>query len=846
MNYKRSKLRFALMMAWRETRSASGKFLFLILAIALGTGALTAVTGFNESVRYTLLQEARTLMAGDISIRLPIQALADELAYFEALKVQGIQYTRITETVSMAGAGQGNPTLVSVKGADFSTYPFYGKFELDPADAKLDENSVAASEDLLLRLRIGVGDSIRVGSRDFRIAARIRTEPDRMTAGFTLGPRVIFTREGLQNTGIVTEISRVQERIILKLPPNQDVDATRTILEQKFRRRGRVTDYTETNPTLTRALDRATRFLSLVSLVSLIVGGLGVGATMQSHLLQKMQSIAFMKCVGGRSEHIIRIYLAQALMLGAAGSLIGVFVGAFAQSAFARLVASFFDVDVVLVWPVMAMLKGLAVGLMTTALFALPSLLAIAGIRPGWMLRRDFSSEAPPVRDRRSLAVRAVIILGLWAIAVWIGSSFYFASVFAGAIAAGVLVIAGLGTLLLKALKSLSTIERFRNSPAIRHGISNLYRPGAHATVILSSLGIGVMFTLSVYFLQHSLLEEIRLIAPPDSPNVFMINITDRESEGISQMIETEPAVINRQPLMPAVAAQLMSVDGVRLEDFPIDNDARRYLRTQFTLTWAEEIPPTTEILAGEWWEPNTQELLVSVQENAAENLDLRVGSELRWSSLGGEIYARVANIRDTDAMRLGANNQFILTPKALEGFPTAYYGAIRVERQAVPALQARIFQEYPTVTVVNAEDILVVIQDMADRVSLAVQFVSGFAILGGLIVLASSIAGTRYRRMREVAILRTVGATRAKLVRIFSIEFAIIGLAAGLIGSALGIGLTAVLVAELLDTPYIFMWTPTIVATFATGALTVITAWLASYGVFGRKPLDILRDVES
>lgn len=846
MNYKRSKTRFALMMAWRETRSATGKFFFLIVAVALGTGALTAVTGFNESVLYTLEREARTLMAGDISVRLPLSPLPEEIDYFDALAAQGIQYTRVTETVTMASSGQGNPTLVSIKGADFSSYPFYGKFELDPLDAKLGANSVAVSEDLLLRLRIKVGDSIKLGARDFRIAARIKTEPDRMTTGFTLGPRVILTREGLEATGIVTEISRVTERILLKLPPNQDAAATRQIIETKFRRRGRVSDYTETNPALTRALDRSTRFLSLVSLVSLIVGGLGVGATMQSHLLQKMQSIAFMKCVGGRSEHIIRIYLAQALMLGMAGSLAGVFLGAFGQSVFARLVASYFDVEVVMVWPVMAMLKGLAVGIMTTTLFALPSLLSIAGIRPGWMLRRDVSTEASPVRDWRSLAARAAILVGLWAIAVWIGDSFYFASVFAGAIVAGVLIIAGIGTLLLRVLKKVSALDRFRGSPAIRHGISNLYRPGAHATVILSSLGIGVMFTLSVYFLQHSLLEEIRLIAPADSPNVFMINITDRESEGIARMIETEPAVITRQALMPAVAAQLMTVDGTRLEDLPIESDSRRYLRTQFTLTWAEQIPPTTEILEGEWWPPNTTEALVSVQQNAAENLDLKVGSVLTWSSLGGEIRARVANIRDTDAMRLGANNQFLLTPKALEGFPTAYYGAIRVEPQGIAALQARIFQEYPTVTVINAEDILTVVKEVADRVSLAVRFVAAFAIFGGLIVLASSIAGTRYRRMREVAILRTVGATRGKLVRIFSIEFAIIGLAAGLIGAVLGLGLTAILVGELLDTPYIFMWQPAVVAMFATGFLTVATAGLASYGIFGRKPLDILRDVES
>jgi putative ABC transport system permease protein len=325
-----------------------------------------------------------------------------------------------------------------------------------------------------------------------------------------------------------------------------------------------------------------------------------------------------------------------------------------------------------------------------------------------------------------------------------------------------------------------------------------------------------------------------------------MINITDRESDGIARLIETDPSIINRQALLPAVAAQLQSIDGTRLEDLPLEEGNRRFLRTQFILTWAREIPPTTQILEGQWWPPDTQESLVSVQENAAESLDLKVGSLVTWSSLGGEIQARVANIRRTDAVRLGANNQFILTPQALEGFPTAYYGAIKVRRDGIAPLQARIFQQYPTVTVINAEDILQVIQEVVDRVSLAVRFVAAFAIFGGLIVLASSIAGTRYRRMREVAILRTVGATRAALVRIFSVEFAIIGFAAGLIGAALGTVLTAILVGELLDTPYRFMWTPTIVAALATGVLTVITAWLASYGIFGRKPLDILREAES
>src|SRR2546422_5306455 len=240
-----------------------------------------------------------------------------------------------------------------------------------------------------------------VGERKLRIAARIASEPDRMTTGFTLGPRVLFNREGLSSTGIIVPNSRITERVLLKLPPDQDLNQIRQSISQVFGRRARVTDYTETNPQLTRALDRATRFLALVSLIALIVAGLGVGATMQSHLRQKMPNIAFMKCIGGRSDHIVRIYVAQALIIGFSGSLIGVVAGAFAQAAFARLVASYFDIAVILIWPWAAMSKGVAASAATAILFAVPSLLAISEVKPALILRQEVSDESKRARNWR-------------------------------------------------------------------------------------------------------------------------------------------------------------------------------------------------------------------------------------------------------------------------------------------------------------------------------------------------------------------------------------------------------------------------------------------------------------
>jgi putative ABC transport system permease protein len=833
-------------MAWRETRAATGKFVFVVLSVALGAAALTAVTGFNESVRYTLLREARSLMAGDISLRLPVEPSRTELDFLDRLKSQGIDSTRVTETVSMASTGRGAPVLVSVKGADLAHYPFYGRLELDPSNVHLDAGSVAVSDDLLLRLGTQIGDSIEVGNRRFRIVARISKEPDRMTTGFTLGPRVLFTREGLSSTGIVIPGSRITERVLLKLPPDHDLDATRKELTDVFGRRARIADYTETNPQLTRALERATRFLALVSLIALIVAGLGVGATMQSHLRQKMPNIAFMKCIGGRSGDIVRIYIAQALIIAFFGSLIGVVAGAFAQATFARLVASYFDIAVILIWPWPAMLKGTAVGFATVILFAFPALVAISAVKPALILRKDVSGESKPARNPRSIAATAAILAGLWLIAIWVGSSIRYASVFAGILIGSLLVLGILGAILLRGVRALTKYAFIRRSAALRHGIANLYRPGAHASAILASLGIGVMFTLSVYFLQHSLLEEVRLTAPPDTPNLYLINITDRERDGVVKILENDPAVIDRQPLSPSVAAQLLTIDGTPLEQITLEEGARRFLNTQFVLTWAQNMPPATQILEGSWWPPEPPEPLVSVQEFAAQALGLKVGSILEWNALGGNIRARVANIRRTDALRVGANNQFILSPGALDNFSLVYYGAIRVKPENAAAIQARIFQQFPTVTVINAADVLEIIQGVVDRVSLATRFVAGFAIFGGLVVLASSVAATRYRRIREVAVLKTVGATRGTLIRMFCAEFAVIGSAAGLIGGGLGGVASAILIGQLLDTSYKFTWLPVFVAAGMTCVLTVLTGWLASYGILDRKPLDILRQIES
>jgi putative ABC transport system permease protein len=679
-----------------------------------------------------------------------------------------------------------------------------------------------------------------------------RKEPDRMTTGFTLGPRVLMTREGFDRTGLNIFGSRATQRILLRLPPNADVAAIRSQVEQTFGRRGRVIDYTEANPTLSRNMERASAFLSMVSLIALIVGGVGVATTIKSHIQQRMDHIAIMKCLGGRSRRVMHVYAAQALLLGAAGSIIGVAAGFLAQTIFPRFLTGYFDIDIQNVVSWKPAVQGVCAGLLTTLLFTIPPLLSIAKIRPALIFRRNMQERDSGSGSERNAALLAqaasiiAIALGMAVIAVWMSGSLRTGAYFAGGLIATILVLAVLAKAVTSVLKFGMARFSSRLSPLVRQGVANLYRPGTHLTAILAALGVGVMFTMTVHLLQTSLLNELRLSAPPDSPNVFLINITTENKDAAWTLIRKQTGVIDAPSAIPAVAGQLSTINGIPVEKIQLSEGEQRYFRTQFALTWSESVPRATEIISGSWWPASSTENLVSVEEDVADALKLHVGDTLEWSVQGRDLMARIASIRRTDAARVGANNQFILTTSALRDFPPIYYGAIRMKPNAVSDLQRVMFERYPTITVVNAADVLDIIQSIVDRISLTVRFLAGFAIAGGAIILSSAVAGTRYRRLREVAVLKTIGATRRKIIGMFSLEFLIIGALAGSIGGVLATVFSMIIIERLFHSVSTVPVLPTIAAAVLTAGLAVAAGWAASFRILGEKPLEVLRQSEN
>jgi putative ABC transport system permease protein len=846
--------RAAMRIAWREMRASRAKFLFVVLSVAIGVGSLTGVRGFSSSFRHALLGEARTLMAGDLTARVFSLPTPEQEAVLRSLDARGVRRTWITETVTMAGsASTPDPLLTSVKAVDPAAYPYYGVVKLNPPrplrDA-LDAQSVVVSDDLLVRLNVRTGDMLHIGGQDFRIAGVMVSEPDRMTGSLNVGPRVMITRQGLDRTGLITPGSRAAERYLFALPAQggPDVAEVRAVLKQAFPE-ATIADYRQTHPIITRGLDRSTTFLSLIGLIALVIGAMGVASAMHGHLQQKLDSIAVMKCMGARSAQVIRIYTAQTLMLGLGGGVIGVVFGIAVAAAFPGLIAKYFSMDVTAYWDLWPAAQGIAVACLVTLLFTLPPLLGIRDIRPALIFRRDVEAKGGPRRRGTATAymVRVAILLGTGVVAGTLTEGGFSDALrtggfFALALAIGLALLSLAGWAMLRGFRWFLRRAGAGLPGIVRHGMANLYRPGNQAQAAVVALGVGVMFTLTVFLVQNALVEQIRGSAPPGMPNVFLLDIPTNQRIALSDFIRQQPGVKEAPDVAFAVAARITAIDGKPIDNLPLRDFNRRFLRTR-SVTSMDAMPADTVILSGAWWRSGDRDPQVCVNEEAAKILNLKPGMVVDWNIWNHNLRTRVACIQRTESIRMTGRFEFIFNPGQLENFPAVYYGSARVRPADVPAMQRVVYKKFPTVTVVNVADVMQIVEDVVQRIASVIRFISGFTILAGAVMVASSVAGTRFRRMREVVTLKTLGATRRRIAWIFSVEFLALGMVAGLMGSLLAAGFAALVLKRLLQIDFHPAFVTQAIAVATAALVATVAGWAASFRILGRKPLEILRD---
>jgi putative ABC transport system permease protein len=864
--------------AVRELRSSRGKFAFVVLSVAIGVAALTGVRGFSTAFRAELLLRARSILAADIAAKTTTPLTPEQQAGMETLRASGDDETQVTELLSMASAaGSLDPLLVSVKAVEPGKWPFYGSVVLVPKmplTQALTASSVAVGDDLLLRLHLRVGDSIKLGGQVFRIAAAVEDEPDRLSGAFAAGPRVLISQAALAGTGLVAPGSHASRRYLFRLPAvavgsslkDKDVAALKTQLETLLPE-AQVSDYREANASLTKALDGATGLLSLMSLVALVLGAVGVAMAMRAHLQQRLDSIAIMKSLGAGSAQVMKIYVMQTVMLGLGGGVLGVVMGLGVQAAFPLFLAKLLHLTPAVRLDAHAVGLGLMAGLLTTLLFTLPPLLDIRGVRPILILRRNVEVSDDPFVARVGKKLRGslvqlgasvVILVGLIWLAYRVSDSLRVGTTFAVGLAVALLVLLGMAALTLWLLRVFLRGTRLHLPSVLRHGLANLYRPGNPSAALLAALGLGVMQIAAVYMVQRSIVNEMQVAVADKVPNLFLIDMTSDEVGGIKALLAGQSSVQGTPEIVPVVGARLTLVNGAKPDRLKEPREGGRGDRGDrdgrsaygVNLTWAptaEVPPPGDKVVDGAWWTAeqaaaSVKTPLVAVERGRAERLKAKVGDTITFAIQDQDITATVAATFEADSQHSFSRAEFVMPQPMLAGAPVVWYGGVHCKPGATGELRRALYDKYPTVTVIDVAATLEVIRQVLLQITYVIQFLAAFSIFAGIVILASAIAGTKYRRVREVVVLKTLGATRARIAAIFSVEFAVLGLIAGAVGLVFANVLARVLLHSL-HFEYGFQPGLTISAWLTTGALTVAAGWIASYRVLGQKPLEVLRE---
>jgi putative ABC transport system permease protein len=826
-------------MAWRETRGAWHRFLGLFGCVALGVATLVGVGSFAAALERALGREAKALMGGDLELRSsrPLGPAIDER--LDRLRARGASVARVRELVGMARpATSDQAILVELKAVD-AAYPLYGRLQTRDGTGTLAETDVWVHDSLLTRLGVRVGDRVRIGSAEFRIADVIAKEPDRSATMFTLGPRVLLSAAGLEQTGLVQYGSRVRHRTLVRLPESLDgAEARRGLVRELGDPTVRVTSFDEAQPGLRRFYDQLTTYLGLVGLASLLVGGIGVAAGVQSYIRRKHQTIAVLKALGATGPILLRVYLLQAVALGGLGSLVGVALGRAVLAALSPLLTGFvpFDLDVRLApWTVA---HGVAMGLLTTFLCALWPLLAIRAV-PSVTILRD-PGQKPWHRADAPWLVAGGIAAALAVLAIWQAGSITVGGLFVLAAGAALGLMAALAALVRHLARTLPRLP----SLVWRQGLANLHRPGSQATVVIVSLGIGIMLLVAVAFLERSLARQLDHERRREAPSFFFIDIQPDQLVRFREVLSTASAGAGMPELTPIVRARLVAINGepIRREDWDDREDAWRVTR-EYAVTAAATPPLGNVVVRGEWWgDADPASPRISVEDEAARALGVDVGGTLTFDIQGVRIEGRVESLRHVDWQTFSSNFFVIFSPGALGGAPTTYIATTRVPRAVETAVQDAVTAALPNVTAIPVRDILDRVSSVLAQLALAIRLIALFVVGAGLVVLAGVLAASRYQRLYESVLLRTVGASRGVVARAFAVEYGCLGAAAGLGGSLLGALLAWLLLRFLLEVPWTLEPEPLLAGIAGGCLLALAVGFLATYRLLGQKPLAVLR----
>jgi putative ABC transport system permease protein len=830
-------------MAWRDSRRNRSRLLLFMSSIVLGIAALVAINSFGNNLQEEINGEAKKLLGADLEVE-SSQPFSPELRqFFDSLGAEASEEVSFASMVLFPK--NGGSRLVQVRALS-GNYPYYGRIETNPTEAsgRYQENQQAlADRTLLLQYNAAAGDSIKIGNLTFGIRGSVLKVPGQSGVATSVAPPVFIPLQYLDSTGLLQKGSRINYKLYYRFEDDaRFAQLLESTIEPRLEKEElRFDTAEERQEEIGSAYKDVTGFLNLVAFVALLLGCIGVASSVHIYIKDKVISVAILRCLGVTGNGALSIFLIQIILMGLIGSVLGALLGTLLQFGLPVLFADFLAVEVStqLSWP--AILQGILLGVVVAILFGLLPLLGIRKVSPLTALRASYEH---PEKDKLRYAIFLLIILFVAGFSYLQLGEFIEAMAFTGGILLAFLMLAAIAQLMIWLVRRFFPVEW---SYSWRQSLANLYRPNNQTGVLVTTIGLGTALICILFFVQNLLLDKIELTGSENQPNMVLFDIQDDQV--------AEVASLTRQynlPLIQEVPVVTMRLEGINgrnaaaIKEDTTSGIRNWVLNREYRVTYRDSLIDSETIIAGNWRgmvSSPTDSIFVSLSENIAEDMKVGIGDKVTFNVQGAIMDTWVGSIREIDWQRVQTNFLVVFPEGVLERAPKFHVIITRVDSaQQAAAFQRAVVQRFANISLIDLNLILKTVDEVIGKVSFVIRFMAFFSIVTGLIVLIGSVIISKYQRIKESVLLRTLGASRRQILSINLKEYFFLGSLAALTGVVISLLGSWALAYFSFETPFSPPLWPILAAYIVITGLTILIGLSNSRSVVSKPPLEILR----
>ncbi len=828
-------------MAWRDGKASISRLMLFMASIILGIAAVVSIQLFSENLKQNIKNQSKALMGADFIIdsrQLPSEKVQ---AIIDSLNVAASE----VNFVSMAAFPKNEGTkLVNIRAIE-GNFPFYGTLDTDPVNAASqyqESGGALVDATLMLQYNLKPGDSIKLGKLTFPIIGALKSVPGSTAVSTSIAPPVLIPFRFIDDTELLQLGSRKEYQYFFIAPPEMDLELLdknlNLILDDE---NADLDTHTSTSERLGRRYENVSKFLNLAAFVALLLGCVGIASSVHIYIKEKLKNVAVLKCIGATRKQTFLIYLIQIAGIGLIGGVLGSVIGIGLQYAFPYILEGFLPFDVQISITAKPLIMGITLGILMSVLFALLPLLGTWYVSPLEVLRGTDENLVKPRKAR--LFTLAAILLFIFLFSFWLLKDALFGLAFTVGILIAFSIMAGIASLFMKAIKKyFPTNWGFTE----RQSLLNLFRPNNQTMVLILAIGLGTFLISTLYFTKDILLAKTAIENNSENANIILMDVQTEQKEAVVNTVL--PKGLKVIDNIPIVTMRMHRIKDKLVNDIRKDSTStinQWILNHEFRVTYRDSLLASEELLEGTWTKERGQgdPILISISDNIARDAAIEIGDQLIFNVQGVLMETTIGSIRKVDWGRMQLNFSVVFPTGVLENAPQFNVLTTYVPNEAISAdLQRDLVKKFPNVSVLDLRQVYTIIEDILDKISWIINFMAFFSILTGIIVLIGSVRNSKYQRIKESVLLRTLGAKSKQIVRITALEYVYLGMLGSLVGILLSLISSQLLATMLFKEPFVPSVVPFLIFLPGITALVLLIGLSNIRSVLKSPPLEVLR----